>query len=125
MAHLLEPTADGVHLDPSQIASLLQDEFTVCLVSREQWEDDVGDMIAALIRMKAPQEVIDKAVAGRDRSLSITVADDETAENAYLSFMVRPEEAILIGYHSAQHEAAASSLLERCAAALNYQIKLV
>ena len=125
MAHRLAPRPGTPHLEPEKIAKLLSDEFAVCLVNREQGQDDVGDMLAAMIRMKAPQAMIDKVAAGRDRSLSITIADDDTHEDAYLSFMVRPDDGILIGYDSAQHEAAAQSLLERCAAALGYQIKLV
>ena len=44
--------------------------------------------------------------------MSVTVADDITMEE-YLSFVVRPDEGPLIGYYSAQHEAAMRPLLER------------
>ena len=43
----------------------------------------------------------------------------------YLSIIVRPNEGLLIGYSSQQHEDAAKPLVERCAAALGYEIALV
>ncbi|HUE71364.1 MAG TPA: hypothetical protein VMP01_10810 [Pirellulaceae bacterium] len=102
----------------------LREEFAFCDADAEQGADDVGDMIAKLIELKAPQAIIDAAVAGRERSYSVTVADDMASED-FLSFIVRPGEGPLIGYQSRQHEAAVRPLLDRCARALNYEILLV
>jgi hypothetical protein len=81
-------------------------------------------MIAKLIQLRAPQEIVDRAMAGREHSVRITLGDDMASED-YLSFIVQPNEGPLIGYHSAQHEAATRTLLDRCANALGYKIVLV
>ena len=124
MAHRLEPPKGRADLDPKKIAHLLREEFTYCAIDAEQGADDVGDMIAKLIDLKAPQEIIDKAMAGREHSFRVTIADDMASED-YLSFFIQPETGPLIGYYSAQHEAATRPLLERCARALGYEIILV
>ena len=81
-------------------------------------------MLAKLIELKAPQSIIDEVIAGRDRALRVTISDDTSSES-YLSFIVRPDDGPLIGYHSAQHEEASRSLVERCAVVLGYEILLV
>ena len=124
MSHRLEPSGDRPCHDPNEVALRLCEEFAYCDVDAEQGKDDVGDMIAKLIELNAPQFIIDDAMAGREQSLRITVADDTTSED-YLSFLVRPNEALLIGYRSGQHEAATRLLVERCARALDYEIFLV
>ena len=101
-----------------------REEFASCDADRDQGADDVGNMIAKLLELKAPKPIIDAAIAGRDRSFSVTVADDMASEK-YLSFIVRPAEGPLIGYHSAQHEAEVRELVERFAKALDYEIFLV
>lgn len=124
MSHRLEPRDGNPYLHPEDVARRLREEFTCCEVDAEQGQDDVGDMLAKLIELKAPQNIIDEVVAGRASAVRITVSDDDSSEN-YLSFFVRPNAGPLIGYYSAQHEAATKSLLERCAIALGYKIVLV
>jgi hypothetical protein len=124
LSHRLEPTAGRPYLEPKELARRLRDEFAFCAVDAEQGRDDVGDMLAKLIELKAPQAMIEEVTAGREQSLRVTVADD-MASDKYLSFIVRPNDGLLIGYYSAQHEAASKPLLERCAQALSYEIVLV
>jgi hypothetical protein len=124
MAHKLSPSNGSPCLEPAEIARRLHDEFASCKVDSEQGRDDVGDMLAKLLALKAPQSLIDEVMTGRDRALRITVADDALSDND-LSFFVRPGDGFLIGYRSAQHEAAARTLLLRCALALGYEVKLV
>lgn len=124
MSHRLEPRDGQPYLDPEQVARRLQEEFSCCEVDADQGQDDVGDMLAKLIELKAPQSIIDEVVAGRDRALRVTISDDTSSES-YLSFIVRPDDGPLIGYHSAQHEEASRSLVERCAVVLGYEIILV
>ena len=124
MSHRLCPPEGRPFLEPEEVVERLREEFAFCDADQDQGADDVGDMIAKLIELKAPKPIIDAAIAGRDRSYSVTVADDMASEN-YLSFIVRPGEGPLIGYHSGQHEEAVRSLLERCARALDYEIFLV
>lgn len=124
MSHRLQPIEGQAYLDPEEVARRLTEEFADCDVDAGQGADDVGDMLAKLIELKAPQAVIDEVTTGRERALRITIADDRAADNR-LSFIVRPNDGLLIGYHSAQHEAATRPLLDRCAAALGYEIVLI
>jgi hypothetical protein len=124
MAHRLEPRKGRPYLDPEEVVRRLRDEFVHCEADADAGADITGDMIAKLIELKAPQEIIDAAVAGRERALRITVADDAATDD-YLSFVVQPDEGPFIGYYSAQHEAATRPLLERCARTLGYKIILV
>ena len=121
MSDRLEPYPGHPYLEPEEIVERLREEFAVCEADREQGADDVGDMIAKLIQLNAPQEWIEARLAGRDRAYRIVIADDPDSEN-YLSFSVQPEDGPLIGYYSAQHQDATRPSLERCAAALNYCI---
>jgi hypothetical protein len=124
MSHRLEPIEGQAYLDPEEVARRLADEFAYCDVDAAQGADDVGDMLAKLIELQAPQAVIDEVAASRERALRITIADNSASDD-YLRFIVRPNDGLLIGYHSAQHEAATKPLLDRCAAALSYEIVLV
>lgn len=124
MAHRLEPPQGRSYLDPREVVERLRDEFPDCEADADQGADDVGDLIAKLIELNAPQAIIDHAVAGRDRSFTVVVADDMASDD-YLRFIVRPDEGIHIGYFSAQHEAAVQPLVERCAQALNYKVVLL
>ena len=124
MSHRLCPPIGHSFLEPEEVVERMRDEFAFCNANAEEGADVVGDMIAKLIELKAPQAIIDDAIAGRERAISITVADDMASDD-YLSFTVRPGEGPLIGYYSAQHEAATRNLLERCASALNYEIYLI
>lgn len=121
MSHRLCPPEGRAFLDPEEIVERLREEFAFCDADKDQGADDVGDIIAKLIELKAPQAIIDAVLAGRERSYSVTVADDMASED-YLNIIVRPDEGPLIGYHSAQHEAAVRSLVERCVRALDYEL---
>jgi hypothetical protein len=124
MAHRLMPHPGQDFLEPEEVIERLKDEFDDVIADREQGADDVGSMIAKFIELKAPQQFIDECLAGQDRSYWVSVADDPTSEDD-ISFIIQPGVGPLIGYRSKQHEDAARPLLERCAAALNYQIVLV
>ena len=123
MSHLLKPYEDADFLAPEEVATRLQEEFAYVDVDREQGKDIVGDTIAKLIELRAPQEIIDEQRAAQAEAIWMVVADDSTSDDD-LQFTVKPNEGILIGYSSAQHEEATRTLLDRCAAALNYQIVL-
>lgn len=126
MSHKLFPREGDRYLKPDEVALRLADEFAICEVDREAAYEMVGDMIAKLIQLKAPQEVIDRAVEGRASALMVFVADaEESAKKAYLNLNVRPEEGILIGYSSRSHEQSTWPLVERCAKALGYEAMLV
>jgi hypothetical protein len=124
MAHRLEPHPGQPYLDPLDALDRLRTEFAYVAADAEQGQDDVGDIIAKLIELKAPQAIIDEQMAGRARSFSVTLADEMSSDD-YLSFILQPGIGPLIGYYSEEHEAAAKPLLERCASALNYRIRLL
>ncbi|MBX9790208.1 MAG: hypothetical protein K2Y37_14925 [Pirellulales bacterium] len=123
MAFRLEPPPGNYH-DPFVVVERLRDEFAGCEADAAAGADAVGDMIAKFIELKAPQAIIEEAANGRERAYLVTVADDMASDNC-LTFLVRPGAFILIGFHSAQHEAATKPLAERCARALGYQIRIV
>jgi len=121
MSHRLRPYDGQPYLEPEEVARRLQEEFACCGVDADQGQDDIGDMLAKLVELNAPQGVIDEVAAGRARALRVTVSDGDTSDD-FLSFIVRPDAGLLIGYRSAQHEEAARSLLGRCARVLGYAI---
>lgn len=123
MSHRLCPPEDALFSNQRRLSSACARSLPFAMQT-DQGVDDVGDLIAKLIELKAPKPIIDAAIAGRDRSYSVTVADDTTFEN-YLSFIVRPGKGPLIGYHSAQHEVEVRELVGRCAKVLDYEIFLV
>jgi hypothetical protein len=124
MSHRLEPHDGRPYLAPREVAPRLKDEFAFCEVDSDQGQDDVGDILAKLIELKAPQAIIDEVIDGRASALRVIVADDAVTDN-FLSLIVRQNDGPLIGYHSAQHEAACRSLVIRCADALNYTVTLL
>jgi len=121
MSHQLEPLDDTSYLTPDEIVTRLKDEFGHCTADRDEGDNVVGDTIAKLIELNAPQEIIDQQIAAQSGSIAVVIADD-TSSDDYLQFTVKPNEGILIGYFSGQHEDATRPLLERCATVLNYRI---
>lgn len=124
MAHRLEPRDGCDFLTCTRVIERLRDEFDNVDADADQGSDDVGDMIAKLIELKAPQSIIDDAMAGREQSFRVTIADGP-GDDSYISFMLQPNTGPLIGYHSRQHEDTARAIVDRCASALDYQIVVV
>jgi hypothetical protein len=73
MSHRLCPPEGRPFLEPEEVVERLREEFAFCDADRDQGADDVGDMIAKLIELKAPKPIIDAAIAGRDRSFSVSL----------------------------------------------------
>ena len=73
MSHRLSPRDGQAFHEPEEIARRWAEEFECCDVDAEQGKDDVGTMLAKFIELNAPQEFIDEAMRGRERSLRITV----------------------------------------------------
>ena len=124
MSHRLEPIDDQSYLAPSDVVERLREEFGFVEADQDEGDNIVGDTIAKLIELNAPQEIIDQQRAAQSRSISVVITDELTADD-FLRFTVKPDEGILIGYSSGQHEAAVRPLVERCATALNYRIDLL
>lgn len=141
MAHRLEPHSKQAFLSPDEVLERLRDEFRCVEADREAGADHVGDMIAALLRMKAGQErrpvqyrthdvaELDRTIARleqvREQAISVSVGDDSATEFGQVNFAIVPEEPLLIGYSCRQHEDVATGLSNRIATVLNYAIRLV
>ena len=67
MSHRLEPPAGRPYLDPEEAVRRLRDEFAFCDADPNEGADRTGAMIAKLMELQAPQEIIDAALAGRER----------------------------------------------------------
>ncbi|RCS40584.1 hypothetical protein DTL42_24750 [Bremerella cremea] len=124
MAHILSPADGASYLDPEEVFRRLREEFDYTAIDRDEGSDVVAAIIAKLVELKAPQEVIDFQVACQDRAIQVKIAEDAVSED-YLQFTVKPNDGIFIGYVSAEHEAAMRPLVERCARVLGYQIELI
>ena len=125
MAHRLEPLTGREYLPCMEAIVRIREEFDDVDFDQDQGSDDVGDIIAKLIELKAPQQIIDHAMAGRDDSYHVTISDGPSDGDCSISFILQPNTGPLIGYHSRQHEEQSRPLLERCAKALGYQIILL
>jgi hypothetical protein len=111
-AHSLLPAPGRPFLGTEEVVKRLRGQFSFFAASPHQ-----------LIRESAPPAAMDAAVAGRDCTFSVIVANDaETSD--YLNFEVRPGDGILIVYRDEQHLVAVRSLLERCARLLDYDVTL-
>jgi hypothetical protein len=101
----------------------LRGQFSFFAASPHQSPGELGALIARLIRESAPPAAMDAAVAGRDCTFSVVLANDaETTD--YLNFEIRPGDGILIVYRDEQHLVAVRSLLERCAQLMDYDVAL-
>lgn len=121
MSHRLEPHDGTSYLTTEEIVIRLKEEFAYCTADRDEGDNIVGDTIAKLIELDAPQEIIDQQIAAQSGAIEVVVADDMSSDD-YLQFIVKPNDGILIGYFSGQHQDATQPLLDRCARALNYRI---
>jgi hypothetical protein len=81
-------------------------------------------MVATFIRLNAPEATVQFYATRQSASFQVEVADRAVSEVS-VRFVVIPDVAPLIGYCSAQHEAASQPLVERCARALDYRTVLV
>lgn len=124
MAHRLEPPGGQPYWTPDEAIERLREEFAVVEVDREEGKDHVGQMIAKLIELKAPQAIIDQHVGAQQQAVRVVVSDDMSSDD-FLTFVLMPDEGPFIGYSSAQHEESVAPLLARCATALSYQAVLI
>jgi len=120
----LEPHPGQPHLDPREAIDRLRDEFALVDADQDEGADYVGDIIARLIELNAPKEIIDNEVAAQQGSYYVIVADGMFSESC-LRLLFKPEEGPLISYSSGEEEEELRPLVERCANALNYCIVLI
>ena len=130
MGHDLRPK-NGRYLSVEEVIRRLQQEFLVVEVSREQALAQIDGMLKYGEQLAARGLQESEAVSKRLRevrggSVMIGLADKKRFfGKAYLSFLLKPGDPILIDYESGRHEDAAKPLRERIASALGYEITLV
>jgi hypothetical protein len=120
-AHRLLPAPGRPFLRTEEVVKRLRGQFSFFAASPHQSPGALGVLIAKLIRENAPPAAMDAAVAGRDCTFSVVRSNDAESMD-YLNFEVRPGDGILVTYRDEQHLVAVSSLLERCARLLEYDI---
>ncbi len=62
MAHRLEPPTGRDYLPCAEVLARIREEFEDVDADQDQGSDDVGDMIAKLIELNAPQHIIADAM---------------------------------------------------------------
>lgn len=118
LSHRLLPRAGRAYLGTEEVVGRLRGGFAFFRAFPHQVPDESGRMTATGTGQDAPRAA-GEAAAGRDRTYSVVLADAaETLD--YLSFEVRPDDAIVIGCRDAQHHSAVGPLVERSARLLDY-----
>lgn len=125
MAHRLEPPVGQPYLPPGEIVHRLEGEFAFVQADAEAGVNHVAAMIRQFERMNAPQAVIEEHRQLQAAAVHLVISDAADFVDDYLSFAALPRQGLFIGYHSKQHEDAASPLLERCCRVLGYEAHLV
>jgi|CXWL01.1.fsa_nt_gi hypothetical protein len=116
----LAPYEGAEYLDTDDVVARLRGEFAHVQADRDLGYDHMGDVIAKLLVLQAPQEIIDQQLAIQDRTISVAVTDD-SASDAYLSFFVKPDLPIVCCLNVGQEAEVVRPLVERCARALGYR----
>ena len=124
MAHTLEPARNKPLHDPQVALQLLREEFAFVDADADEGQDRVGEILMHLIRLKAPQMIIDSVAAARETAIAVTVSDDANSD-LYLTFLLRSDEGPFIGYSSHAEERALQPLVKRAAMALGYEAHIV
>ena len=124
MAHRLFPKPGQPYLSPSEVVRSLRDEFTCVDADQDAGADHLGNMIVQLLRMRAPQVIIEAHRRAQEQAVRVVVVNEPAGE-VYLDFVAMPDQGLFIGYSSAQHEVSTQELLRRCSEALGYEIELV
>jgi len=124
----LVPKEGGRYLPPGEVIERLQQEFAQVDVDIAKGEVHVLNMIAQLTRMQdfspppASSEDIERLRSAKNEARYVTVMGESKDQDAYLTTCIIPGETLFFDYSSARHEMMARPLLERIAAALDYEI---
>jgi hypothetical protein len=125
----LYPKEGGRYLSPTEVIEKLKQEFAHVEVDAAKGEVHILNMIAQLIRMQdfspppASPEDIERLRSVKNEARYVTVMSESMDQDAYLTTCIIPGEMLFFDYSSARHEIISRPLLERIAAALNYEIE--
>jgi len=107
----------------------LSSEFANFHADREKGSEYVRQMLQQLTKMKhltpppATNEEITRLEGLQGESIFVSISDEANSGVSYLTTCIIPGQPLFFGYSSAKHQLAAQSLLDRCAAALDYEIE--
>ena len=121
----MEPPGESPYLPPAEVVRRLAAEFAIVEADAAAGAEHVASMVRQFEQMAAPPEVIEEHRRLQPSAVHMVVADEPDPGEAYLSFAALPGKGLFIGYCSAQHEAAAWPLVERCCRVLGYGPELV
>jgi hypothetical protein len=121
LSHHLLPKEGRAHLKTEEVVARLRGEFAFFRAFPQQRPGESGAMIPTVMEQETPWAAIEAAVAGRDYTFSVVLAD-EMDTLTYLSFEVRPDDGIVIGCRDEQHQIAVGPLVERSARLLDYDV---
>ena len=128
MANHLRPPEGREYLSPKEVVRRAKLAFEYVDASSERGSEMVGDKIVALLRMKSGGHIqvddsyITHIEEVRGQALAIYLAHDQFSEHQFLDTTIVPDEPILIGFSSRQHEDSSKELVVCFAAALEYEI---
>lgn len=135
MGHRLVPSERSPRT-LAELVSLLRSEFPIVEADRDKGGDHIGDMITHFLKMKdgfarskkAPPNVsqidaiIEELQQQRGNAAYVTVADDEFDEDRCVTFNLVPGEDLIIGYANKKHQDVATTITERIAAVIGYEL---
>lgn len=122
MSHKLGPHVGAPYLSPREVVARLQAEFRSVKTDAEEGAAHLGQMIELLRGLNAPEAILQTYATRQSEALEVQVADDDSAAERYIHFLVVPEGPLLVGYSAPEHEEACQPLVKRCARVLNYGI---
>jgi hypothetical protein len=116
ICHSLYPPKDGRWLSPAEVASRLRSHIPAIEVSSEEGIAHAHKILLRLKQLCAPARLIEQLEQTYEDSLAIYVPDG-SEYGTKISLIVLPKDAIKIYHESYQMPA-----IEKCRAALGYDI---
>jgi hypothetical protein len=123
---LISSNADA-YLSPLALVNRLKSEF---LYVETDGEEGRRYVLQTIERIKAERslrqvdrDMVERLDRVKNRALFVCFGDDPTSDLALLSTYVIPGMPLAFEYASVTHERAVQPLLERCAAALSYEMR--
>ena len=75
---------------------VVRGEFSHCTADRDEGDSIVGDTIAKLIELNAPQDIIDQQIAAQSGSIAVVIADDMSSDDYFPDHLVDKGKGLLI-----------------------------
>ena len=121
MVFTLAPCGDMLPLPYTEVLSRLQSEFAGRVIVSDIGEPDVDGMVAELIELKAPQQMIDDARTGI--LLRVSLCDYEFSDDSIV-FDLTPATSSIVGHYPDGDTGTILTMLERAAGVLDYSLAI-